>query len=89
MASPGGGSNPINGQMRKLKPSKIVCLLRGVKLVGSNRTGLFTPITLLLCQLALKKKKLGEGGNLGLISSFSQELGFSLFMVIEVLWSHN
>ena len=56
MASPGGGSNPINGQMRKLKPSKIVCLLRGVKLVGSNRTGLFTPITLLLCQLALKKK---------------------------------
>ena len=86
MASPGGGSNPITGLMRKLKPSKTVCLLRGVKLVGSNRTGLFTPITLLLCQLALKKK---ERSNLGLISSFSQELGFSLFMVIEVLWSHN
>ena len=62
MASPGGGSNPIIGLMRKLKPSKTVCLLRGVKLVGSNRTGLFTPITLLLCQLALKKKRGKQSG---------------------------
>lgn len=84
MASPGGGSNPVIGQMRKLKPSKTVCLLRGIKLVGSNRTGLPAPIT-----LPTSLKKLGEGGNLGLISSFSQELGFSLFMVIEVLWSRN
>lgn len=57
MASPGGGSNPIIGLMRKLKPSKTVCLL-----VGSNRTGLFTPITLLLCQLALKKKRGKQSG---------------------------
>lgn len=46
VASPGGGSNPVIGQMRKLKPSKTVCLLRGIKLVGSNRTGLPTLITL-------------------------------------------
>lgn len=89
MASPGRGSNPVTGQMRKLKPSKVVCSLRGGKLVCSNRTGLPTPITVFLCQLPFKKKKLGEGGNLGLISSFSQALGFSLFVVIEVLWSHN
>lgn len=59
MAPPDGEPHPLIGQMRKLRPREAESLFGGVELVGSNKAGTSTPITLLPCQLPLKK--LGEG----------------------------